>query len=116
MSEGNTGLTFTGTGRVIRTDTFTAKSGKDIVTLIVECDGGKFTEIVPIKVWGGLAEKAKRLKPGTVVAVSGRLGGRDWNGKVYGDIVAESVEEAEEPTGDVGHPPSSGGDGDALPF
>jgi len=87
-----TGFTFTGTGRVIRTDTFTAKSGKDIVTLIVECDGGKFTEIVPIKVWGGLAEKSKELKPGTIVAVSGRLGGRDWKGKVFGDNVAESVE------------------------
>jgi hypothetical protein len=27
-----------------------------------------------------------------VLSVTGRLGGRDWNGKVYGDSVATNIE------------------------
>ena len=42
--------------------------------------------------FGRLAEQAPDWKPGSVLSVTGRLGGRDWNGKVYGDNVAISVE------------------------
>jgi single-stranded DNA-binding protein len=58
---------------------------------------------VPIKVFGRLAEQASAWKPGTVLSVSGRLGGRDWQGKVYGDNVANSIEVVNEGT--------KGGDG-----
>ncbi|MGD0836655.1 MAG: DUF3127 domain-containing protein, partial [Polyangia bacterium] len=67
------------------------KAGKSILTLIFETDG-QYPQLVPIKVFGRLAEQAGDWKPGTVLAVSGRLGGRDWNGKVYGDNVATRVE------------------------
>jgi hypothetical protein len=40
-------------------------------------------------VCASLAEQASAWKPGSVLSVSGRLGGRDWQGKVYGDIVAK---------------------------
>jgi hypothetical protein len=39
-----------------------------------------------------------------VLSVSGRLGGRDWQGKVYGDIVANTVEVVSEGTKDGGGP------------
>jgi hypothetical protein len=93
----DTGFTFTGRGLFIRADKFVTKAGKDIITLILEVDG-RFPQKVPIKVFGRLAETAGSLKPGEIVEVTGRLGGRDWNGKVYGDIVAETVEAALAPT------------------
>jgi hypothetical protein len=115
MSNDKTGFTFEGRGRVLRTDSFTSKAGKEIVTLIVECDGGKFTEIIPLKVWGRLADMARTLKPGSMVTVSGRLGGRDWNGKVFGDNVAEVVEVVgSQPEGTEAVPPADEDPG--LPF
>ena len=51
-----------------------------------------------------LAEQASAWKPGSVLSVSGRLGGRDWQGKVYGDIVANTVEVVSEGARDDGAP------------
>jgi hypothetical protein len=84
-------FTFRGQGTLKRVDTFVSKAGKSILTLVFET-GGQYPQLIPIKVFGRLAEQASSWKPGTVLAVSGRLGGRDWNGKIYGDNVATSVE------------------------
>jgi hypothetical protein len=84
-------FTFQGRGTLKRVDTFVSKAGKSIITLIFEIQG-QYPQLVPIKVFGRLAEQAGGWKPGMVLSVSGRLGGRDWNGKVYGDSVANSVE------------------------
>lgn len=84
-------FTFQGRGTLKRVDTFVSKAGKSILTLIFETQG-QYPQLVPIKVFGRLAEQAAGWKPGMVLAVSGRLGGRDWNGKVYGDNVANSIE------------------------
>jgi len=111
----DTGFTFTGRGRFVRADRFTAKSGKDIVTLILEVDG-KYPQVVPIKVFGRLAEMAGSFKAGELVEVTGRLGGRDWNGKVYGDNVAETVEAAQAPPNGGIEPPPSPPSDDDLPF
>ena len=83
-------FTFQGRGKLKRIDSFVSKAGKPILTLIFETEG-KFPQLVPIKVFGRLAEEATGWKPGSMLAVTGRLGGRDWNGKVYGDNVAISV-------------------------
>lgn len=85
------GFTFQGTGKLARIDTFTSKAGKQIITLIFE-EGGQYPQLIPIKVFGRLAEFATEWKVGDVLEVEGRLGGRDWNGKVYGDTIAQSVE------------------------
>ena len=85
------GFTFQGRGRLARIDTFTSKAGKQILTLIFE-EGGQYPQLIPIKVFRRLAEFATEWKVGDVLEVEGRLGGRDWNGKVYGDTVAQSVE------------------------
>jgi single-stranded DNA-binding protein len=84
-------FTFQGQGTLKRVDTFVSKAGKSIITLVFETEG-QYPQLVPIKVFGRLAEQADDWKPGMVLAVSGRLGGRDWNGKVYGDNVANTVE------------------------
>ena len=85
------GFTFRGAGKLARVDTYTSKAGKNIITLIFE-EGGQYPQLIPIKVFGRLAEFATEWKVGDVLEVEGRLGGRDWNGKVYGDTIAQSVE------------------------
>ncbi|MEO5769278.1 MAG: DUF3127 domain-containing protein [Polyangia bacterium] len=112
-------FTFQGQGTLKRIDTFVSKAGKPILTLIFET-GGQYPQMIPIKVFGRLADDATAWKPGSVLAVTGRLGGRDWNGKVYGDNVAIHVEVV---TGgedaEIGLPPEDGvpapGDED-VPF
>lgn len=84
-------FTFQGQGTLKRIDTFVSKAGKSILTLIFEIQG-QYPQLIPIKVFGRLAEQASAWKPGSVLSVTGRLGGRDWNGKVYGDNVATSIE------------------------
>jgi single-stranded DNA-binding protein len=84
-------FTFQGQGTLKRIDTFVSKAGKSILTLVFEIQG-QYPQLIPIKVFGRLAEQASAWKPGSVLAVTGRLGGRDWNGKVYGDNVATSIE------------------------
>lgn len=106
------GFTFQGKGVLSRIDRAATKAGKTIVTLVIEV-GGKYPQLVPIKVFGQLAERSTEWTPGTVLEVTGRLGGRDWNGRVYGDSVAESVVAV----GDVAEPSKEEPNGDdTCPF
>ena len=101
------GFIFEGEGTLRRIDSFVSKSGKTILTLICETQG-QYPQLVPIKVFGRLVEQASSWKPGSVLSVSGRLGGRDWQGKVYGDIVANTVEVVnEEPARTQGSEPAA---------
>ena len=59
------------------------------------------------------------LQPGAEVKVKGRLGGREWNGKCYGDNVAETVEVVGEATKteDKGAvPEAKAPESDSIPF
>ena len=85
------GFSFEGQGTLDRIDTFEAKSGKEIKTLVLRV-GGQYPQLVPVKVFGRTADEVGDVRVGNVLRVSGRLGGRDWNGKVYGDIVATRVD------------------------
>jgi hypothetical protein len=82
---------FTLTAKLDRIDRFETKTGKTILTLILDVEG-KFPQKVPVKLFGRLAEEFGTCAPGTTLAITGRLGGRDWNGKVYGDNVADTIE------------------------
>jgi hypothetical protein len=88
---GKSGFTFEGSGRLHRVDTFTARSGKDIITLVLQVEG-TYPQLVPIKFFGRLAEEVRDLTIGDVIEVTGHLGGRDWNGKVFGDNIGEAYE------------------------
>lgn len=91
----NDGFTFQGTGKLKRVDTFITKAGKEVLTLVFET-GGQYPQLIPIKVFGRLVEDAKALRPGAIVEVQGRLGGRDWQCKVFGDITATRIEQVAE--------------------
>lgn len=109
------GFAFEGRGPVDRVTTFTSKSGNDIVTVVVAL-GGQYPQLVPVKFFGKLAAIAAKVKRDDAVEITGRLGGRDWHGKIYGDIIGESIvvagatEEAPESS------PADDGGGDDLPF
>ena len=106
MSNNTDDFTFQGQGKLKRIDTFVSKAGKPVLTLIFEIEG-QYPQLIPIKVFGRLAEEAAAWKPGSVLAVTGRLGGRDWNGKVYGDSIAIHVDvvSAADEGGDNALPP-----------
>ena len=92
------------TGTLNRIERFETKSGKTMLTLILDVDkGSKYPQVCPVKIFGRTADMAGDWHPGDVLEITGRLGGRDWNGRVFGDIVAESVEvvsgQQELPTG-----------------
>jgi single-stranded DNA-binding protein len=81
------------TGTLNRIDRFETKTGKTILTLVLDVDKDtKYPQLVPCKIFGRTADMASDWHPGDVLEITGRLGGRDWNGRVFGDIVAESVE------------------------
>jgi single-stranded DNA-binding protein len=114
-------FTFQGQGSLLRIETFTSKAGKPVLTLIFETKG-QYPQLIPIKAFGRLAERAAAWKPGMVLAVNGRLGGRDWQGRVYGDIIANSIEVVSEaggggpdPADDPRDAPPPPGDDD-IPF
>jgi hypothetical protein len=73
-----------------------------------------FPQMVPVKVFGQLAERV--YHPGDVMSVSGRYGGKDWQGKCFGDATAQTIEvigRDEEPNGR--QPPPRDGIDD-IPF
>ena len=115
MSNEKTGFAFEGRGKLLRVEHFTSKAGKDIVTLIFEV-AGQYPQTVPVKVFGRLAEQASEWKPGMALEVSGHLGGRDWQGKVYGDNVAEVVEVVEVVGGEEKQEELPNVDGEESPF
>jgi hypothetical protein len=101
------GFKFSGRGRVERVEHFTSKAGKDIVTVIIAVDDDRYPQLVPAKAFGRLAELSAEWEPGAILAVNGHLGGRESNGRVWGDIIADGIEVVEEAVG--------GKAGDAVP-
>jgi len=100
-------------GTFERTETFVTKAGKEIITLILGTDG-QYPQLVPIKCFGRMVDSAKECAKGDMVEVTGRLGGRDWNGKVYGEAVAETIEVVGGKQGEK--QPESPADSEDLPF
>lgn len=106
-------FTFNGRGILKRIERFTTNAGKEILTLVFE-QGGQYPQIIPIKVFGAMAGRAVDWVPGCELAVTGRLGGREWNGKTYGDAVATTVElVGEEKPVNEG---ATAADDDSVPF
>jgi len=102
------GFAFDGRGRVDRKEVYTTKNGKDIVTLVLQVEGS-YPQLVPVKFFGRVADQARGLAVGSVVEVTGRLGGREWHGKVYADIVGERIEVVAEAPSKQQEMPGTGG-------
>lgn len=83
-------------GKVERVEKFTSKNGKDIYTIILAVDG-KYPQLVPLKCFGRQGDDARDLQHGTGIVVTGHLGGRDFNGKVYGDNIADRIDVVQQP-------------------
>lgn len=105
---------FTITAILKRIDSFVSKSGKTILTLVLET-GGQYPNPVPIKCFGRLADEAGEWQPGDTLTVKGKLGGREWQGRVFGDNVADSVEVTAKGAGTSEAPPPAEAD-DNIPF
>lgn len=115
------GFTFQGKGKLSRIDTFTSKAGRPILTLVFHQDG-QWPQWTPIKVFGRMADMASEWKPGDVLEVTGELGGREYQGKVYGDATARTIEvvsqgESHSGAQPVGAVPAGPADAsDSVPF
>lgn len=83
--------TFTVRGTFEKLDTFTTTKGKEIITLVLGTNG-QYPQLIPIKCFGRMVDSAKACGSGDMVEVTGRLGGRDWKGKIFGENVAETIE------------------------
>jgi len=83
--------TFEIEGKFQRIDVREAK-GREYKTLILDVEGGNYPQVVPFRLWGRTNEESASWRPGDVLLVKGKLGGRSWNDKVYGENSADSVE------------------------
>jgi len=101
--------TFTITGKVDRVITTTSKTGRDFYSMVLAVED----QLVPLKLWGETNEW-KTAKKGTELTVTGRLGGRAWQDKVFGDAIAETIEIVGTEKGAV--PASPADDSDSIPF
>jgi hypothetical protein len=84
--------TFELEGKVLRIETFVTKAGKSIPTVVISIPDDKFPAQCGIKFWGRTAEKAASLVPGTTINVTGKLGGRDWNGRTFSEVIGQAFE------------------------
>lgn len=105
--------TFEIEGKFNRIDTRDGKGGKVFLTLVLDVEGN-YPQIVPFRLWGRTVEEAKDWRPGDVLRIKGKLGGREWNGKVFGDNSADSVEVVSKGKQEASPPPAD--DGSDTPF
>jgi DNA polymerase III alpha subunit len=80
------------TGKLTRVDTFTSKSGKPIVTLVFQDEDGQWPKWIAVKAFSRLADQAADWKPGDILEISGHLSGREYNGKIYTENIADVVD------------------------
>lgn len=113
MSE--TEFRFSGKAKAIRVDVQQTKAGKEMVSLIVGTSG-QYPQTIAIKAFGKLADVAREVKPGQTVEVTCRVGGREWNGRVFNDVVAEAIEVMDEEKTEQEQPPTPPQNTDDLPF
>lgn len=81
---------FTLKGRISNIERKATKAGKTFTVARVEFDAiSKFPKTVEVKLFG----KAERsdFEVGDLVEITGTLGGREWNGRVFNDIVANQI-------------------------
>lgn len=64
-----------------------------IVQIVSATKKGERVDRIEVSAWGGLAgDLIDSLRMGSGVVVSGRLSGREYNGKFYTSVMADKVE------------------------
>jgi hypothetical protein len=114
-----------GTGTFDRLLITATKKGKEMVSAVVKFIDGKYDQVVPLRVFGQTESIARGLNQGDVIEFDVRIGGREWQDKVFCDVTALSivVTSAAAPPAKGGgtHHEVNGGDGagkgdDDVPF
>lgn len=69
------------------------KDAKRKITAVIDCkaDGDKYDRIVPVVGFGKGAVALAEIAEGDEVEMEVYLGGREWNGKFFSDILCKTV-------------------------
>ena len=76
------------TGKVIKVGEIRPAGKSQVRQVVIETDDGKYTQQVPLDIWGGAADKADSINVGAQIAVTFDIRGRDYNGKYYCSLSA----------------------------
>jgi DNA polymerase III alpha subunit (gram-positive type) len=95
-------------GEVKSVEEFWSKNGRSLSKIRIDLDLTKFGQNFAILTIDG--ELAKHARIGAIVEIKGKLGGKEHNGKVFGDAKVTDIVEIQPPL--KAHP----NDDDVLPF
>jgi DNA polymerase III alpha subunit len=85
----NQANTWTFTGRVVRVETRNTKTGKGFRNLTISQPDGQYTRLCVCTLWG---ERGNGLHEGAEITATGRIDGREYNGKHYAGLTATAIE------------------------
>jgi hypothetical protein len=95
-------------GEVKSVEEFWSKDGRSLSKMRIDLDLTKFGQNFAILTIDG--ELAKHARIGAIVEIKGKLGGKEHNGKMFGDAKVTDIVEIQPPA--KAHP----NDDDILPF
>ena len=95
-------------GEVKSVEEFWSKDGRSLSKMRIDLDLTKFGQNFAILTIDG--ELAKHARIGAIVEIKGKLGGKERNGKLFGDAKVTDIVEIQPPA--KAHP----NDDDILPF
>lgn len=98
--------TFTIVGKLLRVIPYTSPAGKSYPQAVIDVPDDKYPQVTAVKFFGRSADKLGEFPPGTVLKITGSLGGREWQGKVFPELKGFQIEAvgeipAAQPTGEV---------------
>jgi hypothetical protein len=100
------------TGRLRHMESRTTPNKKTVKTIVLESPRGQYTDVCVCDTWRSLPEA---VAIGATIKAEGRMSGREWNGKWYAGLVANTVEVAAGAEGEADNMASEGAD-DPPPF
>lgn len=102
-------------GKLLRIIPYTSPAGKSYPQAVIDVPDDKFPQVTAVKLFGRCAEKLAEFPPGTVLRITGKLGGREWQGKVFPELKGFTIEAVGAIPEAQGKLPSAG-QGDDVPF
>ena len=113
MSDYHEQIDFEFTGAVWAIESKTTRNDKKFTALVLERERGKYKDYCCVTFWQSLPDGCA---VGAVVTASGRIGGREYNGKYYSDLTAAHLSVKAAPKQEPARDEADGqGDGE-IPF
>lgn len=82
-------------GILDRVEWKTTRAGKDFATFTVQVTevfaGEQKTHFIPVTAFGKSSQSLEHIQPGAIISVACRVQSREYNGKHYLDLTADSV-------------------------